>query len=217
MVEFNIEEIEKTWTNYKKGKVFEGVVIKKEDNGVIFNIGGKNDAFIEKSEIEEFEGLKIGERFSAIVLGNKNEKGQILASQIKAKDFLEGVQKVEKLKLGSKFSFVCNEIKNGLCANLGEYELFVPAFEISKRYISDLESLKGQRFDAIVTEFDKEKKKIFASVKMLVEQETKQKQDNFWQSVFINKIVEGKVKNIIKHGIFVEIDGIDCFCHTLNL
>ena len=43
---FNMELIDKTFTSYRKGQSFEGVVVLRRGDGVIFNIGGKNDAFI---------------------------------------------------------------------------------------------------------------------------------------------------------------------------
>ena len=39
--EFNLDLIDKTFTSYKKGQMFDGVVVLKRDDGVIFNIGGK--------------------------------------------------------------------------------------------------------------------------------------------------------------------------------
>ena len=43
------------------------MVIKRED-GCIFNIGGKNDAYLPSSEVEDYENLKIGDRFKVIIL-----------------------------------------------------------------------------------------------------------------------------------------------------
>ena len=48
--QFNLDLIDKTFTTYKKGQTFEGVVVLKRADGVIFNIGGKNDAFIPASD-----------------------------------------------------------------------------------------------------------------------------------------------------------------------
>ena len=66
--EFNLEAIEKTFTNYKKGQMFDGVVVIKREDGAIFNIGGKNDAFLPKEEVEDYENLKIGDRFRVIII-----------------------------------------------------------------------------------------------------------------------------------------------------
>ena len=71
MQEFNLDAIEKTFTNYKKGQMFDGVVVIKREDGCIFNIGGKNDAFLPKEEVDDYENLKIGDRFKVIILKSK--------------------------------------------------------------------------------------------------------------------------------------------------
>ena len=73
--EFNLDLIDKTFTSYKKGQTFDGVVVLKREDGVIFNIGGKNDAFIPSSDFDNFDDVKIGDRFSVIITKQKNEEG----------------------------------------------------------------------------------------------------------------------------------------------
>jgi len=40
---------------------------------------------------------------------------------------------------------------------------------------------------------------------------------NFWNSIFINKVVKGKVQRIMPYGAFVSVDGFDCFLHISNI
>ncbi|MDY3659025.1 MAG: hypothetical protein SO085_02235 [Eubacteriales bacterium] len=75
MNEFNLNEIDKTFVNYKDKKLHEGIVFAIQPEGIVFNLGGKVDAFIPKDEIENFGERKIGERFSVMLLGGKNEDG----------------------------------------------------------------------------------------------------------------------------------------------
>ena len=71
---FNLEMIDKTFTAYKKGQAFDGVVVLKREDGVIFNIGGKNDAFIPANDFADFEAVKIGDRFGVVITKSKNEE-----------------------------------------------------------------------------------------------------------------------------------------------
>ena len=214
---FNLEEIEKTFTAYKKGQIFDGVVVSKRDDGVIFNIGGKNDAFIPADDFDDYEEVKIGERFKVVVVKQKNEEGLIEASKREALNQIIGTQNAEKLRLGSRFSFVVTSADHGLSSKMGEYSIFVPANEVSDRYVHNFKDLIGKQFDAVVTEYDKEEKKIIASIKLLNQQVKQQAETLFWSSIFINKVVEGRVKKILPYGIFVDVDGVDCFCHISNL
>lgn len=216
--EFNLESIEKTFASYKKGQLFDGVVVIKRDDGVIFNIGGKNDAFIARSDFDNFDEVKIGDRFKVMITSMKNQEGLIEVSKRDADNLIAGNQNAQKLKLGSKFSFVATNANNsGLYSRLGDFEIFIPAGEVSDRFVKDFKVLIGKQFEATVTEIDKDNKKIIGSVKILIEQTKQTNETLFWSSIFINKIVSGKIKKIMPYGAFVEVDGVDCFVHISNL
>lgn len=216
--QFNLDLIDKTFTTYKKGQTFEGVVVLKRADGVIFNIGGKNDAFIPASDFDSFDDVKIGDRFSVIITKQKNEEGLIEASMRLARDLKIANQNAESLRLGSKFTFVVTSVNNaGLHSKMGDYSVFVPAGDASMRYVRDLKSFVGKQVEVIVTEIDHEKKDIVASAKLLQEQVKVATENNFWNSIFVNKVVAGKVKKIMPYGAFVEVDGVDCFLHISNI
>lgn len=215
MSEFNLEAIEKTFTSYKKGQLQDGVVVFKRDDGVIFNIGGKKDAFIEKSDFDDFNEIKIGDRFKVMVLGT-NEEGMIIASKSQADVTMLGTQNAQKLKLGSKFSFVPTHADFGLKGKMGDYEIFVPREEVGEHRV-DERKLVGKQCEAVVTEIDKEGKKIVASIKLLQQQTRLANEELFWKSIFINKIVKGTVKKILPYGAFVNVGGVDCFIHISDL
>ena len=217
MEKFSLEEIDKTFTNYKKGQIFDGVVVTKRPDGLIFNIGGKNDAFIPVSDFDNYDEVKIGERFKVIITKQKNDEGFIEASKRDAQELIVGTQNAQKLKLGSRFSFVATSGEHGLHSKMGEFEIFVPITEISTKYVHNTKDLVGKQFEAVVTEYDRENKKIIASIKLLQEQVREQCENLFWNSIFVNKVVSGKVKKILPYGIFVDVDGVDCFCHISNL
>ncbi len=215
---FNLDMIDKTFTNYKKGQMFDGVVVIKRDDGAIFNIGGKNDAFIPKDDFDDFDGLKIGDRFKVVITNKKNEEGMIEVSKRLADDKVLATQNAQKLKLGSTFSFVvAGNRDGGLVSRMGDYEIFIPADEIFVDGAKDVRRLVGKQFEATVTEINREDKAIIGSIKLLSEQIRKTNESLFWNSIFINKLVKGKVKKIMPYGAFVEVDGIDCFLHISNI
>ena len=65
---FTMEEIEKTFRNYKVNELAEGIVVAKKSDGVIFNLGGKLDAYIPKEECVDFDNIKIGDRFKVVII-----------------------------------------------------------------------------------------------------------------------------------------------------
>lgn len=216
--EFNLEMIDKTFTSYQKGQMFDGVVVIKREDGVIFNIGGKNDAFIPSDDFDDFNAVKIGDRFKVIITNKKNEEGMIEVSKRMADDKVLATQNALKLKLGSTFSFVVTGTRDGgLISKMGEYEIFIPSDEIFTNGVRDVKRLVGKQFDATVTEINRDEKSIVASIKLLTEQVKETSENLFWNSIFVNKLVKGKVKKIMPYGAFVEVDGIDCFLHISNI
>ena len=213
---FDMTAIEKTFTNYKRGQMFDGVVVKKREDGCIFNIGGKNDAFLPKEEVDDYDSLKIGDRFKVIIT-NKNPGEMIEVSKSMADGIVLATQNASRLKLGSKFSFVVTHVdKDGLHSKLGEYAIFVPMSEISPK-TKDVHKTIGKQFEATVTEIDKYEKRIIASIKLLEEKIKETNEALFWNSIFINKVVRGKVKKIMPYGAFVDVGGVDCFIHISNM
>jgi len=214
---FSLEMIDKTFTSYKKGQAFDGVVVLKREDGVIFNIGGKNDAFIPANDFEDYDKVKIGERFGVVITNQKNEEGLIEASKTLADALKLANQNAQTLRLGSKFSFVVSAVQDGLVSKMGDYRIIVPFSEVSEQYVRNFNTFVGKQLEAVVTEIDKENKQIVASVKLLQEQTRVAIEKNFWNIIFINKIVKGKVERIMPYGAFVSVEGFDCFLHISNV
>ena len=115
------------------------------------------------------------------------------------------------------FSFVATSVGDGLVSKMGDYTIIVPFDQVSEVYVKNFKALVGKQFEAVVTEIDKENKNIVASVKLLQEQTRVAVEKNFWNIIFINKIVKGKVERIMPYGAFVSVEGFDCFLHISNI
>ncbi len=216
-IKFSLKEIDKTFAKYKKNEIYDGVVILKRDDGVVFNIGGKSDAFIKKEDFADFNEIKLGDRFKVAILGTKTEDGMIEVSKTIADNILIGSQTAEKLKIGSQISFFITGIKNGsLLSKIGLYEVVVPHDEIDIK-LKKLNYYLNKQETGIVTEINKSEKLIVCSIKMLKEQIKETQENLFWSSIFINKIVKGKVEKIMPYGAFVNVDGISCFIHISDI
>lgn len=214
---FNLDIIDKTFTTYKKGQSFDGVVVLRREDGVIFNIGGKNDAFIPATDFENYDEIKIGDRFAVVITNQKNEEGLIEASKSLADAIKLANQNALSLRLGSKFSFVVTGVGDGLNSKMGDYKIIIPFDQVSEHYIRDFHKLIGKQMEAVVIEINKEEKVIIGSAKLLQEQIRVAIENNFWNSIFINKIVSGKVERVLPYGAFVSVDGFDCFVHISNI
>ncbi len=230
------------YTNYKVGKRIKGKVISAGENGIYVAIGGKKDGFIDKSEAS-LDGnynpadYKEGDEVQATILAVNKEYVSLSKKDVDAVRQEEA--EAEKALAQGEFSLTMTEVvKGGLRGRLGQYTIFVPASQIRMGYVSNLEDYKGKTLrltlmppkekentvaegeeNAEATE-DKPQKKsryLFASQRIILEREKKEKEDLFWNNIHVHDIVTGKVKRFTQFGAFVNVRGFDCLAHISEL
>ena len=230
------------YTNYKVGKRIKGKVISAGENGIFVAIGGKKDGFIDKSEAS-LDGnynpadYKEGDEVQATILAVNKEYVSLSKKEVDAVRQEEA--EAEKALSQGEFSLTMTEVvKGGLRGRLGQYTIFVPASQIRMGYVSNLEDYKGKTLrltlmppkekentvaegeeSAEATE-DKPQKKsryLFASQRIILEREKKEKEDLFWNNIHVHDIVTGKVKRFTQFGAFVNVRGFDCLAHISEL
>ena len=215
---FCMEEIEKTIKNYRAEQLTEGIVVAVKENGLVFNLGGKLDAFIPKEEVEDFSGAKIGDRYPVFITGGKNEDGMVLASQKKAIKIQIETQNAKEIKLGGVFLCQISSFFDGnLVSKMGEYEIIIPETEISSVRRVNPKFMIGKKVEAIATDINSEEKTIKASIRILDDRIRANNEEVFWRTNFVNKIVDGTVKRFVPYGAFVEVGGVDCLLHISNI
>lgn len=227
------------YTNYKVGKRIKGKVISVGENGIYVAIGGKKDGFIDKSEAS-LDGnynpadFKEGDEVQATILAVNKEYVSLSKKEVDA--IRQEEAEAEKALSQSEFSLTMTEVvKGGLRGRLGQYTIFVPASQIRMGYVSNLEDYKGKTLrltlmpakdskDAEAQECevqeDKPQKKsryLFASQRIILEREKKEKEDLFWNNIHVHDIVTGKVKRFTQFGAFVSVRGFDCLAHISEL
>lgn len=229
------------YTNYKVGKRIKGKVISAGDSGIYVAIGGKKDGFIDKSEAS-LDGnynpadFKEGDEIQATILAVNKEYVSLSKKDVDAVRLEES--EAEKALAQGEFSLTMTEVvKGGLRGRLGQYTIFVPASQIRMGYVSNLEDYKGKTLrltlmppkekenteaegEETAQSEDKPQKKsryLFASQRIILEREKKEKEDLFWNNIHVHDIVTGKVKRFTQFGAFVNVRGFDCLAHISEL
>jgi len=212
---FSLDMIEQSYRQYKVGSVVTGVVVGKQGEGLVVNIGGKSDGLIEGEMEKEFLSLAKGTSLDVMILTSKAENGLIKVSAKKAVDTVAMNLQIPEIRKGAKFEAVVESANNaGLTCFFGAYRVFVPAGEVEEYYVRDLGRYKGKTITLVATDFDEERRSIVASRKAHVVAGKTASREMFWHGIFINKLVTGKVVRITPFGAFVEVDGVDCLVHN---
>jgi len=210
----------------RAGQRVKGLVVHIDDEGVYVRLSNwKQDAIIPNDLLtmeEDYQAakdaIKIGDEMECYV--NSSENGKITLSRKAVEERLKDDEIVGDIKKGAQFEVEIKRTgKDCLIGRVGSYTVIVHASQIKLGFVKNLEPYVGKTLKLVSSEgkVDDEKKLIFASQKAILLAEKQQKEDEFWNNIEVNEIVEGKVLRFAPFGAFVDVRGFDCLAHSSDL
>ena len=225
MSELSFEEmLEENVKTIRNGEIVKGTVIDVKDDEIILNIGYKADGIISKSEYSNDSSLVLseavhpGDEMEAKVLKVNDGEGQViltykrLAAEKGNKRLEEAFETQEVLRAP-----VTQVLDGGLCVNVEETRVFIPASLVSDTYEKDLTKYKDQEIEFIITEFNPRRRRIIGNRKQLLLAEKAEKQKALMERISIGDTVEGVVKNVTDFGAFIDLGGADGLLHISEM
>jgi len=219
------EDKAKIIEKYKVGDVIKNAIVKGYSNfGCFFDVNSELDVLVHLQEISYSrvnhpdEIFNIGEKHDLLVISVDKEKLQVGCSikQLSPDPFehisnyeLNKKYKVKVVKL-MDFGAFC-ELEPGLSTLLHSSEL-----SWSKKNPSTKKMFKiGDEIDCVITEIDKEKRRVAISHKLTKENPYEIMEKNYP----VGSEVEGVVNSMNEYAIYLKIDGldIDSFLHCNDL
>jgi len=215
---------EKTMTRIHNGQVLEGTVISIVDGEVFVNVGYKSDGVIPMGELSsdsdvkaedlfkegdtiEVEVTKVNDGDGNVLLSRKNVESKKLWDELLSQENIE-----EKI-----FEAVGKEVvKGGMIADISGIRAFVPASQVSTKYIENLSEFVGKPMRLKVLEVDRQRKRIVASQKQVLLAEQAAEKHAKWEQLVVGSKVNGVVRRIADFGAFVDIGGIDGLVHVTD-
>lgn len=215
---------EKTMTRIHNGQVLEGTVISVVDGEVFVNVGYKSDGVIPVGELSsdsdvkaedlfkegdtiEVEVTKVNDGDGNVLLSRKNVESKKLWDELLSQENIE-----EKI-----FDAVGKEVvKGGMIAEISGIRAFVPASQVSTKYIENLSEFVGKPMKLKVLEVDRQRKRIVASQKQVLMAEAAAEKHAKWEVLVVGSKVNGVVRRIADFGAFVDIGGIDGLVHVTD-
>lgn len=219
-----MELMEDSFRPPRKGSVVKGSIIQVNEDVIIVNIGYKSDGVIPRSEVSAEPGLdfkknfKVGDELNVYVVSHDNGDGNILLSLRKVnldKDWVELEELNEKDEAINVM--VTDSVNGGLIAFYKEIRGFIPASQLSDRFVKNLKPYVGQSLKVKVIEINKQKRRAVFSHKDFAVLEKQAQRDAFWTNMEVGKVVTGEVKRITNFGAFVDIGGMDGLVHVTEM
>lgn len=219
-----MEEIEKTMVKLYRGDIVTGNVINVTKNEIFVNLGYKADGVIPRDEIsndtslDPSELVEIGDEIKVYVMKLDDGEGNVLLSKKKV-DIEKGWQDLEEINDSESLinTKVIEVVRGGVIALSKGIRCFIPASQLSDRYVDNLNSFIGESFDAKIIEFDRRKNKVVLSRRVVLEKEMAERKKEIFEELEVGKRIEGEIKQITNFGAFVDIGGIDGLIHISEI
>lgn len=226
--ELSFEELYKESLKEKETKLektITGKIISITKQGEIFvDINYKADGIIPKKEYSNDENanpndeFKVGDTITADVLKQNDGLGNVLLSYKRAKNREIKKQFENKVKENEILEEKVTQVNDkGLIVIVDGVRIFIPMSLSGIQRGEDINSYKGKNVKFRITEYDANNNKIIGSIKSVLDEIKKKKQDEFWNDVEVGKEYEGIVTSLSSYGAFVDLGEVQGLLHVSEI
>jgi len=206
------------------GQITKGRIIGYNNSEVYVDLGFKSDGIIPMQEFSDDvdfdpeKSLKVGEEVDVFVVRVNDGEGNVILSKkkvdaVKGWDILESAFETKKpvtVKISEK-------VNGGVIGYASGVKIFIPASQISDRFVKDLSEFVKQVVQVEIIEINKQKRRVVGSARAIIEKNKEVSSNEIWNSIEIAKTYKGQVKSLMDFGAFVDIGGVDGLVHLSEL
>jgi small subunit ribosomal protein S1 len=208
----------------RPGQIVKGTVLRVSEDELIVNVGYKSDGIVPGDEIilqddqPVTEAFHEGDEIEVEVLKVNDGDGNVLLSQKNIVKHQIWKEIEEAFQNQAEVAGVGKEVvKGGILASIKGISAFIPASQLSVRYVADLSSFVGQKLRLRILETDKRRNRVVASQRVILEAEEAEKRRQVWENIEVGQKVKGEVKRLTNFGAFVDLGGVDGLIHISDL
>lgn len=209
----------------KLEKTVTGKIISITQTGEIFvDIHYKADGIIPKKEYSDDENanpkdeFKVGDSITADVLKQNDGLGNVLLSYKHAKIRQAKKELEKKVKQNEIIeSKVEQANENGLITKIDGMRVFIPLSLSGISKNEDINTYKNKTIKYRIIEYEPKNNKIIGSIKNVLEEEKRKRQEEFWSNVEIGKEYEGTVTSLSSYGAFVDLGEVQGLLHVSEI
>ncbi len=200
-------------TDYQIGDKVSGEIINITDSYIFVTLGGKRDAYSDKSEFVDKKGnlkYKVGDKLVGYISKYSDTETCISRSLIGVNLHILREAYEQKIPVAGK---VISMIKGGLLVDVSGIRAFCPLSQISNKMVPDYKVYLSNDFDFRVIDFSDNGKNIVLSRRAILEEDEKQQKELTLSKIQIGDVVKGKVVRLTNFGAFLDIGGLEGLLH----
>lgn len=210
------------------GDIVEGTIVQIQNEEVRVDISAKSEGVIPLDEIKDINTGKleyqVGDKILVYVLWTETKEGKVLLSYSKAQVEKLWFDLEELNRNNHSLDVKIIEVNRGGVIGLyeGKVRGFIPLSQLSVHHrpkikrgeerdnsiTVQLEKLLGSVFSVRIIEVDPKQNRLILS-----ERAAEVQNPNLINELSIGQHIEGKVSNILKFGLFIDLGGFDGFVH----
>ncbi|UZQ51306.1 bifunctional 4-hydroxy-3-methylbut-2-enyl diphosphate reductase/30S ribosomal protein S1 [Clostridium kluyveri] len=218
--------MDKNDTQIILGEKIKGIVISVNSKEAFLNIGYKSDGILPKSEITKEEDnnleelIHIGDELDVKVVRRQNEDGYVVLSKLEL-DRENAYKELEDANINNTSLKVTvkEDVNGGLVANYKGARVFIPASHVELYHVNDLSQYVDKELEVNIIEFKQERKgtRVVASRREILRIEREKREEETWNRLEKDMVVEGEVRRLTDFGAFVDVQGVDGLLHVSEL
>ncbi len=215
--EFTMDAVIASMNRVRPGQTVTGKVVQITDDGVYVNINYKADGIIKPADLTQ-EDVKVDDEIEAEVVKVNDGEGNVQLSQRNIVNRKAWEALMAKFDNGEYVEGVGKEaVKGGLICDVEGVRAFVPASQLAQHYVEKIGDFVGKDMKLKIIEVDKQKKRIVASRKTVIAEESAAREEEAWSRLEEGIIIHGIVRRLSAFGAFVDLGGVDGLIHITDL
>ena len=224
MTENFAELLEASMKTLNTGDVVEGIVTSVSTGEIHVDLGAKTTGVIAYDKATTDPQAKLEELFRV---------GDVVRAKVIKVSDIDGIATLDKTRVDSDKNWdkvvaaaesgeilegkIVEAVKGGVIINLFSVKVFVPASLTGLPKDADLQTLVGTTQKVKVIEIKADRKKAYASIKAVLREERRAREDAFWASIEEGQEFDGVVRSLTSYGAFVDLGGVDGMVHNTEL
>ena len=221
--EFALEQrlYEESLRTLDEGQVLTGLIVAKTNDELLVDIGGKSEGIVTGRELSpgmSIADLKVGDTLEVLVHRIDGDgDGTLYLSEKRARALKTWTKVLEAHEQNEVVTATVTQVvKGGVLVDLG-MRGFVPASQIRRHPVGNLDELVGKQLRLKVIDLDHKRKRVVLSQRVVLEEELNQKKQELLATLQAGQIREGTIVRLADFGAFVDLGGIDGLIHNSEL
>lgn len=218
------ELLETSFKTLNTGEIVEGVITSISQNEIHLDLGAKTTGVIVHDKATDDPQAKLADLYKV---------GDVIKAKVVKVSDIDGIATLDKTRVDSEANWdkivaasesgeilegkIVEAVKGGVIITLYSVRVFIPASLTGVPKGEDLQTIVNTTQKVKVIEIKPERRRAYASIRAVLREERKAKEEAFWDALEVGAEFDGEVRSLTDFGAFVDLGGVDGMVHTTEL